>query len=547
MDFAEVKKIVEKIKERRSLCTGKWNDNARYLGVARRFDSEVNANEGGANTDSDNGNKYPLVDMTAANACARSANVIMSMLLNEGEDVLNVLPKDHIGGQSSAPYESITKKVNDILSSGDAQFALAKRQYGRDLRQFGNVGIGFNFDEKTGYQFITYGVDTLGFYVVNGRINGYADMRAMSATEVNELMGKDVYNPEECQKKEKSKKLIRLFLKNPDYKWGIEITEASRPWMSIWYVEDKEGVLHTDYFKRNPIKITRKNVEVGDWYGRGQAEALINTVVSLNRAILLTIIGAEKMVDPALWVYLSGQLNKAKFDRRPGAMNKINPNDAPGGNPIGKMGDIVDPSKLLEFGIPYLQKQITDSYNVDELFDLNSGGNAMTAREAIIRRDIRAITITSEFSEPRETFEELFKDLIEDMAERGFFKDEMAKIKEDNGDKPVKFRLVLNGDFSIMQRTRKSTRVMSYINDIAPMLQIVGPDLVNAHDWYKMAQDIEDANGIENYLCTEEEYNQAVSGRMQSEAAMQQLEAMKIAASANTGGNVGAGTNLPSA
>ena len=252
------------------------------------------------------------------------------------------------------------------------------------------------------------------------------------------------------------------------------------------------------------------------------------------------------MIDPAVWMYLSGQLNKMKLDRRPGAVNKINPNDAPGGNPLGTVGDIVDPSKLLEFGIPYLQKQITDAYNIDELLDLNSNSNAMTAREVIVRRDLRAITITSEFSEIRETYEELFMNLVEDMYDRGFFDEEIKQIKGEDESKEIRFRLVFNGDFDIMQRTRKSTRTMSYLQDISPIVQIVGQDALNANDWFQMMQDIETANGVENYLCTEDEYNKSVQGRMQGEQMMQQLEAMKIAASTQGGnGNVGAGTNLP--
>jgi hypothetical protein len=545
MDFVEIKKIVEKIKARRSLCVGKWNDNARYLGSARKFNSEINAQEGGMENNSSNGSKYPLVDYTAGNSCVRSANIIMTMLLGEGEDVITILPKEHISGSASNPYEKITEKVNNVLRFRDSQFNTAKRQYFRDLRQFGNVGIGFTFDEQDGYQFITYGVDTLGLYVVNGKIHGYSDIRSMTANEVNDFTGINVYSEEECRQDGK-KTLVQLFLKNPDYKYSEKLGSGAYKWVRYWYTEDKDGLIKTDYFKTNPIKITRKNLEIGDWYGRGQAESLINTVVALNRSVLMTLIGAEKMIDPAVWMYLSGQLNKMKLDRRPGAVNKINPNDAPGGNPLGTIGDIIDPSKLLEFGIPYLQKQITDAYNIDELLDLNSNGNTMTAREVIIRRDLRAITITSEFSEIRETFEELFMDLVEDMYDRGFFDEEIKQIKGEDENKEVKFRLVFNGDFDIMQRTRKSTRTMSYLQDIAPIIQVVGKDALNANDWFKMMQDIETANGVENYLCTEEEYNKSVQGRMQGEQMMQQLEAMKIAADAQgRNGNVGVGTNLP--
>jgi hypothetical protein len=136
-------------------------------------------------------------------------------------------------------------------------------------------------------------------------------------------------------------------------------------------------------------------------------------------------------------------------------------------------------------------------------------------------------------------------DLVEDMYERGFFEEEIKQIKGEE-DKEVKFRLVFNGDFDIMQRTRKSTRTMSYLQDIAPIIQVVGQDALNANDWFKMMQDIETANGVDNYLCTEEEYNTSVQGRMQGEQIMQQLEAMKLAAGAQGGnGNVGIGTNLP--
>ena len=80
MDFVEIKKIVEKIKARRSLCIGKWNDNSRYLGNNRKFNSERNAQEGGMENDSGNGSKYPLVDYTAGNACVRSANTIYDVV-----------------------------------------------------------------------------------------------------------------------------------------------------------------------------------------------------------------------------------------------------------------------------------------------------------------------------------------------------------------------------------------------------------------------------------------------------------------------------------
>ena len=127
---------------------------------------------------------------------------------------------------------------------------------------------------------------------------------------------------------------------------------------------------------------------------------------------------------------------------------------------------------------------------------------------------IYAITITSEFSEIRETYEELFMNLVEDMYDRGFFDEEIKQIKGEDESKEIRFRLVFNGDFDIMQRTRKSTRTMSYLQDISPIVQIVGQDALNANDWFQMMQDIETANGVENYLCTEDEYNKSVRNRI---------------------------------
>ena len=50
----------------------------------------------------------------------------MTMLLGEGEDVITILPKEHISGSASNPYEKITEKVNNVLRFRDSQLILRR-------------------------------------------------------------------------------------------------------------------------------------------------------------------------------------------------------------------------------------------------------------------------------------------------------------------------------------------------------------------------------------------------------------------------------------
>lgn len=540
MDFANIRKILDKIESHRNLCIGKWRDNAKYLALNRTFD---NALTNGVPSDSNRVDKdstdYPLVDFTAGTAMRRSSNVISTMLLGElDEDLIEVLPPEGV----DADYSLITKMVNFAIRRYGNNFDVARRQYFQDSRSFGNAGIGFYYDPQDGYTFVAYGVDTLGLYIENGKISGYADIRYMTGAEINDFFNEKIYT--EDNDLEKLHKCSQLFVRNDEYNPTEKLTSAQYRWTRYFIVDGQDRILKQDYFRNSPIKINREDLEIGEWYGRGRAEPLINSIVALNRAVLLSVIGGEKMIDPAVWMYVSGQMSKMRLDRRPGAANPINIADAPGGNPMGTIGDIRDPSALLQFTIPYLQKLITDAYNVDELFDLNATGKQMTAREAIIRRDIRSIVITSEFAGHKSVFQELFSDLLDDMKRRGFFDSVLEGVELPKG---IDWkRIVFNGDFDLMQRTKRSSRALEYINNIAPVVNLF-PEIRNANNAWKIADDIEKGAGVEDYLSTEEEYDNMLQGMMQAAANAQNLENKKVESEIERNGanNVGIGTNLP--
>lgn len=538
MDFARIEMMLNKIQTHRALCIQRWRDNARYLALNRWFDNQLTTGTPSDGRVPDDGSlKYPLVDFTAGTSMRRSANVISTMLLGDIEDdLIEVLPPEGV----NADFSAITRRVNQAIKRYESNFDIAKRQYFQDCRSFGNAGIGYYYNKGEGYTFVTYGVDTLGFYVENGKVTAYADYRFMTGLEVNERFGKEYFKEKDALNR--MVMVNRLFMRNDLFDPNDKLTNNRYEWVSYWVIDGIQEVAKADYFRSSPIKINREDLEVGEWYGRGKAEPLINSLVALNRAILLSVIGGEKMIDPAVWVYVSGQMNKMTLDRRPGAANPINIMDAPGGNPMGTIGDMRDPSALLQFVVPYLQKQISTAYNIDELFDLNAGGGQMTAREAIIRRDMRSSVISSEFGGHKRVFFELFNDLLDDMRRRGYFDDVLDGLElPQDGDWK---RIVFNGDFDLMNRTKKSSRALEYVNNMIPLIQVF-PELRQANNAWQIASDIEKGAGVDNYLSTEEEYDKMLKAMMVQQQQMSALEAEKTAAEIEKDtGNVGIGTNL---
>jgi hypothetical protein len=270
---------------------------------------------------------------------------------------------------------------------------------------------------------------------------------------------------------------------------------------------------------------------------------LLSSIRSVNFMVSTTIEILEKMGDPSLGLFNNAIFGDSVLDTSPHGLNIFNQQLAGGGNPTFPLYDVGDPSKIIQFLVPYLNDKITTAFKVDALLDFNSAKD-MTATESLQRYAIRGKSLSGLLLQQKtELLEPLTKrsvSLLYNMGELGINPRTMEQAAQTyRQNKRLKARIIPDAVLEVMDSGRpwfeiewnneleKLTRTEA-IQNITQMIQAVGavagmyPTIIQAVDWYKLVKDVNDNLSIQNQiLISEDDFKKAVAlAAKQQEAAM---------------------------
>lgn len=120
-------------------------------------------------------------------------------------------------------------------------------------------------------------------------------------------------------------------------------TAKNRPFASVWVCEKPEAVVASGGYYTRAMIVGRWARRTGEIYGRGCGMKALPDTKMLQRSVKATIKGAEHTADPALMLSDDGVVGGKKLNRRPSAINYMEPDamngpgdpvrQLPGGNP----------------------------------------------------------------------------------------------------------------------------------------------------------------------------------------------------------------------
>lgn len=261
-----------------------------------------------------------------------------------------------------------------------------------------------------------------------------------------------------------------------------------KPWRDMNILVDKTEVLEVGGHERFKYNIGRFRRQPGNPMGIGAAWAALPFCKVASAGMEAWVRNAEKIADPALATFLPRSMT---MDRRPGAMNWINPLLATG---------LRDPTQLiqrLEQGgdtrvtmelLSLVQSKIESAFYVDWL--MPNEGPQKTATEVYDLRDIRLRTMGPIVARlEQEKMNKLVEDTFEDLQAMGFFNPAPASL-----DKEI-IVFEFKGPLAVAQRTSEAESILRAVEAGASIAQL-DPEVQLIFKGESLVRSVTDSYGL---------------------------------------------------
>lgn len=565
-DFKIIREMYQTLKSSREEYVPIWREISQVSGIS--LDTEY--------FHLDDGNKSKKVDRyvsdpTATTAVNQFGDYLIGILWGTGDKVFDIVPSRYVleyAAQAEVEqyFDYITGQALYHMNHEDAGLNNAFKPYAYDQAAFGTSGIGAfpnrNFANRTADNaliFRDYGVDNI--CIDEGRAGAVDYIFAVYHWRVSRIVGE--FCSDGCGGVDEEKvsrlpeKVLKSYAKGKmndvfDLVLGIVPRDDFDPklqgkrgtkYRGVWFLEDckdGEGPFGEEDYAEKPIAVTRMIKLRGEVYGRSSSSMLVSTINAVNFMMATSIEILEKMANPALGIFGDAVFGDAAIDTSPNGLTAFSSTFAGKGNPIFPIYDIGDPSKLMQLIIPYLNDKIISAFKIDALLDFNRD-TAMTATESMQRYMIRGKSLAGILVQQKTellmplikrcisilfSFGELGIDpqLNQDLVARAnklgqgyrIIPDAVLKVMSEG--RPW-FELRFNNEMERMTRT-ESLQALIQIIQATTAIAAVYPDIINAVDWYKLLQDINNNLDINNQILLSVDEFKA---RVEQQAQMQQL------------------------
>jgi len=569
--FNNVKKRYDELTAERERYAPRWNETAKYVGIRVDPQNFWKEQEGNKSADLD---KY-TEDPTATLAVQQSADYLKGIMWGTGDGAFSLLPSDDVLGLADAEslkdwYEYCSDQVLAQMNEAKAGLNSHLNAYFYDQQAFGTSGVGAypNSDNQADnvLTFRSYGVDTLCidegksglveviFNTYNWRVNRIVQEFACDENGFNQQSFDNL--PED----------IRAAYNNGSYNNVFRIIHGVMPraeyvkgalgkngckYIGYWFTENSKNFFKTEDYKELPIAVARAIKLRGEIYGRASGTMLISSIRCINEAVAQSMNAMAKMVSPPIGILNTALFGDDVVDTSEDGLTVLNAAKLQGNQPIYPMIDVGDPSKLVQWLVPYLNEKIATAFKIDILLDFSAQSD-MTATESLQRFSIRGRSISGMIlAQKVELFEPLIKrcvaicmdkgvcginpddtKLVAEMTELG----RVERIIPEAVMQCIKegkrwYKIHFNNEVEKLGKTDKVDDLIKLINVVTSMATLY-PQIVEAIDWYGLLADITKALGSSDNLISADAFKEAVVAQAQAQAQALQAQTNQMDAKA---------------
>jgi hypothetical protein len=215
-------------------------------------------------------------------------------------------------------------------------------------------------------------------------------------------------------------------------------------------------------------------------------------------------------------------------------------------NPIFPLYDVGDPSKIMQFLVPYLNEKIATAFKIDILLDFSDQASK-TATEMLQRAVIRGKSLAGMLQQQKTEMLEptiircahmamdngilgINPNLFPDITKVLISKDRSEQIIPDAvlqciADGKPWFKVRYNNELEKLSRTEKLDGLMNMLN-VVTMMMGVYPAIAVGINWHALLLDFKDALNVQGeFLLSAEDFQKAVQAQAQQMAQQMALQA----------------------
>jgi len=372
MTIPQIKKILADKKSVRSNWDTLWQDIGDYI-FPRKSDVLIKRTEG-------EDLQVHLYDNTGPHSLELFSGIMMSFLFSVEEQWfehssgdVELDQKEHI----KKYLQHVTRVVHNVLANSN--FYNEAHEMLMDLGSFGTNIFGIEEDNEEIVRFFSKFIAE-GYIGENAR--GKVDEIYMeydwTARQIlgeygEEKLHKDV---QKCIKSnDETKKFKVVHCIYPVNRSGDGKTSKGHSFYSHHIMPDLDHELRLSGFETFPYAVPRFAKATGETYGRSPGMVALPEVRVLNKMVEITLIGAEKVIDPPLQAPDDGFINQ--INTFPASISYYRA----GGN------DRIEPifnDARVDFGFDMIsekQSKIRDAFYINQMMLPNKTGNPQTATE----------------------------------------------------------------------------------------------------------------------------------------------------------------------
>lgn len=576
-DFDSIKELWQAVKTNRARNLALWQSIASIIGINVDPQYDVTANNKvGQETDES------VDDPTAAIAVNQAGDYLMGVVWGTGSGVFNLEPSDYVlerqtMSEVEAYFKFCTNRTLNDMNHANAGLNTAMKQYFYDQAGFGTSGIGAfpnkAYDakvEENPFFFRNYGVDNLAIdegknglvdiifvqyrWRVNRIVSEFAMVEGKLDSKAFAKLPADIQGAYTTNDANKEFTIVHGIIPRDDFNPRMKGKKGTK-YSGVWFSDDfPDAPFFEEDYKTLPIAVCRAIKIRGDVYGRTGGTMIISTIRSVNYMVGKVIEIVEKQASPSLGMWNNALLGDNVLDTSSDGTTVFNPAMAGDGKtPVFPLYDVGDPSKIIQFLIPYLNEKIATAFKIDILLDF-AEQSSKTATEMMQRAVIRGKSLAGMLQQQKcELLEPLINRCvsIEQDKQRlgidaGVFEDQ-AKMLSDVGradqlipeavlwcianGKPW-YKIRFNNELEKLSRTEKLESLMQMLNAITAIAAVY-PGILEAIDWYQMLADFKDALNIQgNFVLSADDFKTKIAAAAEAQSKMMQLEMMKTGAGA---------------
>lgn len=566
-EYQNVRTIYNTCKVDRNNHLPIWERISQFVGINVDPDYLISNNSGNSGNQLDEF----MDDPTSAISVNQAGDYLIGIMWGTGEKAFTLQPsryvKEIVGKNVKNLEDYFTFATEETLyhmNHSEAGLNNALMAYAYDQFAFGTSGIGTypNPEFKSGISenallFRNYGVDNMAidegksgsvdviFVSHQWTCNRVISEFAMSDDEVVDDLYKKlpqaVRNAWEQGNYNQQFNVISGILPRGNYNPKMKGKRGAK-YKGCWFIESdaENAFFHEEDFKKKPIAVCRQVRVRGDKWGRSSGTLLLSTISAANFMVGDAIEVIEKMNRPPLAVNSNAIFGDNVLDTSSDGITVLNAALSAGDNKsIYPLFDVGNPAELIKFLLPYFEGKITTAFKVDLLLDFNSA-QQMTATESLQRYAIRgkslAGTLTQQKVELLVPTTDRSIQVLQDAGALGYpartnpqGAQKLKAARKTNRIMPEAvaecisqglpwYEIKFNNELEKLIRTeaiQNLTQIIQAVGSIATLY----PQIVQAVNWYKLLQEINDnLPTAYQIMLTEQQFKDAILASAKAQA-----------------------------